>query len=409
MKQKRLSGTLLAGAVATALLAAGCASSGSGANGSGGSGPIKIGMSLPLSGPVADVSKGGYEGYKQWVSDVNANGGLLGRKLKLEVLDDGFDQNAVVSNYNKLISQTKVDLVLGTFSSKLNAPASAVAERQGMVYIEPSGGDESLFTRGFKRLFFAQPATTAALPDRFVEWVTSLPTDQRPKTAAYATQDDPGARPAIDGFRKRFEALGIKTVYNEVYSPDNGSFDTIASSIAGKKPDLVVQGAVTDDGTQLIRSFQKLRFSPQMLFQTNAPAQETYAASIGGTANAEGVFTAVGWSAKAKYAGNAEFVSAYTKQFGAPPGEDAANSYTAGQALAAAVKAVGSLDQAALATWLHAHTVDTIVGPLKWDAAGVPQGSLLLAQWQKGVLQTVAPATAATTTTVVNPKPSWKQ
>ena len=93
--------------------------------------------------------------------------------------------------------------------------------------------------------------------------------------------------------------------------------------------------------------------------------------------------------------------------FGAPPTEDAANSYTAGQVLAAAVKAVGSLNQSALATWLHGHTVSTIVGPLKWDKAGDPEGSLLLSQWQHGTLQVVAPASAATTKTVLLTKPAW--
>jgi branched-chain amino acid transport system substrate-binding protein len=144
-----------------------------------------------------------------------------------------------------------------------------------------------------------------------------------------------------------------------------------------------------------------------MLFQTNSPADETYAGAIGGKANADGIFTALAWSPEAKYPGNAEFVAAYTKAYGHAPSEDAANSYTAGQVLAAAVKAVGRIDHDAQAAWLHSHTVDTIVGPLKWDATGVPEGSLLLAQWQSGALRILAPKSAATTTTVVDPKPAW--
>ena len=89
------------------------------------------------------------------------------------------------------------------------------------------------------------------------------------------------------------------------------------------------------------------------------------------------------------------------------PTEDAANSYTAAQVLGSAVKAVGSLNQAALSNWLHSHTVATIVGPLKWDKAGVPDGSLLLAQWQDGALQVVAPAAAATSKSIVIAKPVW--
>jgi branched-chain amino acid transport system substrate-binding protein len=371
--------------------------------------PLKIGMSLPLTGPVADVSKSGYEGYKLWASKVNSTGGMLGRKVELHVLDDGFEPNQNASNYTRLISQEKVDLLLGTFSSLLNAPASAVAARQGMLYVEPSGGAPTLFTRGFKNLFFAQPGTSTTLPDQFVAYVTSLPAAQRPKTAAYVTQDDPSASVAVANFKKKLAALGVKTLYDETYDPSTSNFDTVAAAIARAKPELVVQGAVAGDGAQFVRSLQKISFSPKLLFQTNSPADETYAAAIGGKSNADGIFTALAWSPEAKYQGNTEFVAAYAKAFGHAPSEDAANSYTAGQVLAAAVKAVGRIDHDALATWLHSHTVDTIVGPLKWDATGVPEGSLLLAQWQSGALRIIAPKSAATTTTIVDAKPAWSR
>ena len=142
--------------------------------------PITIGMSLPMTGPVADVSKSGYQGYELWASQVNAAGGLLGRQVKLDMLDDGFDPNQTAADYTRLISQDHVNLLLGTFSSLLNAPASAVAARQGMLYVEPSGGAATLFTRGFTDLFFAQPGTTTSLPDQFVAWIASLPASAAP-------------------------------------------------------------------------------------------------------------------------------------------------------------------------------------------------------------------------------------
>lgn len=392
--------------LATAVVAA-CSSSGSGPSSTAGSSaPLTIGMSLPLTGPVADVSKSGLQGYQLWQSDVNAAGGLLGRQVTLKVLDDGFEPTQAGADYTRLISQDKVDLLLGTFSSLLNAPVSAIAARQRMLYIEPSGGSAALFTRGFTNLFFAQPATTTHLPDRFLDWITSLPADQRPKTAAYLTQDDPSSAPAVAIFKTKLQALGVKTVYSETYDPNTSNFDTLAASLARKAPELVIHGAVSSDGAQFVRSLEKVRFSPKILFQTNSPTDESYASAIG-PSNVDGIFTAEAWSPQAKYAGNAQFVSEYTQKFGAPPTEDAANSYTAGQVLAAAVKAVGKIDQTKLADWLHSHTVDTIVGPLSWDSTGVPKGTLLLAQWQADKLQIVSPAQAATTSTVVNPKPAW--
>ena len=401
---------LAAGAAIAVTTLAACSSAGSSGSAAGpaaGQGPITIGMSLPMTGPVADVSKSGYQGYELWASQVNAAGGLLGRQVKLDMLDDGFDPNQTAADYTRLISQDHVNLLLGTFSSLLNAPASAIAARQGMLYVEPSGGAATLFTRGFTDLFFAQPGTTTSLPDQFVAWIASLPASKRPATAAYVTQDDPSASPAVAVFRTKLQALGVKTVYYQVYDPSTSNFDSIAAAIAADKPQMIIQGAVADDGAQFVRSLQKLDYNPKILFQTNAPTDEAYPSAIGGAANADGVFTAQSWSATATYAGNQSFVQAYTKMFGAAPTEDAANSYTAGQVLQAAVKAAGSLNQAALATWLHGHTVATIVGPLTWDKAGDPEGSLLLSQWQNGTLQVVAPASAATTKTIVTTKPAW--
>lgn len=405
----RTMGWILGLLVAAYLLAACGSTSSSSSGGSSGSPhqPLVIGMSLPLTGPVADVSKSGYEGYRLWAAQVNATGGLLGRLVKLEVLDDGFDPNQDAANYLRLITRDKVNLVLGTFSSLLNAPASAVAARQGMLYVEPSGGAAPLFTRGFKNLFFAQPGTTTTLPDQFLQWVSTLPTSTRPKTAAYATADDPSASPAVAVFKTKLEALGVRTVYNRTYDPSTSNFDPIVSTIAHAKPDLIIQGAVASDGAQFVQSLEKASFTPKILFQTNSPADGAYAEAVGGAANANGIFTAEAWSPDAKYPGNAGFASAYKKMFGHPPSEDAANSYTAGQVLEAAVKGVGRIDQQAMQAWLHAHTVETIVGPLKWDPAGIPDGTLLLAQWQNGKLQIVAPASVATSPHVVNPKPAW--
>jgi branched-chain amino acid transport system substrate-binding protein len=402
--------TLIIVTLAAVCVLTGCGgSSSSSSGGSAGSShdPLVIGMSLPLTGPVADVAKSGYEGYRLWAAQVNTAGGLLGRPVKLDALDDGFDPNQDAANYLRLITRDKVNLLLGTFSSLLNAPASAVAARQGMLYVEPSGGAAPLFTRGFKNLFFAQPGTTTTLPDQLMGWVNSLSASSRPRTAAYVTADDPSASPAVAVFRAKLGALGVKTVYDRTYDPNTSNFDPIAAAIARAKPDLIIQGAVASDGAELVQSLEKAAFSPAIMFQTNAPADPSYAAAVGGAANANGIFTAEAWSPDAKYPGNAAFVNGYTKMFGHPPSEDAANSYTAGQVLAAAVKAVGRLDQSAMQNWLHTHTVQTIVGPLKWDPTGVPEGTLLLAQWQNGKLQIVAPSSVATSTRVVYPKPAW--
>jgi len=299
--------------------------------------------------------------------------------------------------------------VLGTFSSLLNYPASAVAEKNQMVFVEPAGGAPNMFTRGFKYLFFAQQATAPHQADVFVNYIKTLPPDKRPKTAAYPTQDDPFAAPVIESMQKQLSALGVQTVYTQTYPADTTNFQSIASQLAAKKPDLIAQGAVFEDGVGLVRSLKQLNYSPKMLFQTSAPSNAGQYSSAVGTANTEGVFYTVSWHQDAKTPQNAEFLAGYKAAYkNADPAEDAADAFATAQVLQTAVTKVGTIDQAKIRDWLHANEVQTILGPLSWTATGEPRGQFLLAQWQSDKVQVVGPPDLATTETIVNPKPDWK-
>ena len=374
--------------------------------------PIKIGISLPLTGNFSEPGTAAQRGYQVWRDLVNKHGGLLGRKVQLIIRDDASNQNTIVSDYNRLISEDKVDLLLGTFSSLLNLPASAVAEKFHMVYVEPAGGSPAMFSRGFKYLFFAQQATAPHQADLFSNWVRRLPKAKRPKTAAYPTQDDPFTKPVIQGIQDKLEAAGIKTVYSKVYAPDTTDFDTIAAGIKSSGADLVAEGAVFDDGVGIIRSFKKLGYNPRVLFETSTPSESSLFSKAIGVKNTEGIFYAVSWSPSAKgksYPKNQEFLKAYKKRFqGKLPAEDAADAFAAAQVLETAVRKVGKIDQDKIRDYLHSHPVRTILGPLSWDSRGAPQQAFLLAQWQRGKSQIVLPKVIATTKKIIFPKPNWK-
>lgn len=363
----------------------------------GGSGPIKIGTSLPLTGEFSQPGKAAEQGYQVWREMINAQGGLLGRDVELVIKDDASNQNTIVADYNALISQDEVDLLIGSYSSLLNLPASAVAERNQMLYVEPAGGSPQMFSRGFKYLFFSQQATSDKQGKVFADWVAGLPADRKPKTAAYPTLDDPFAAPSVDGVRKILEAAGVRTVYQETYAIDTKNFDTIASAMKAAAPELVVHGAIFEDGVGLVRAMLKADFKPKWLYQTTAPSLgEQYAEAIG-VENTEGICFAISHAPQAKTPGNPEFVAKYKEMYGGEPPEDAADAYAAGQVLAAAVEAVGSIDdQAKLADWLRANPVQTILGELRWNADGSPEGDFLIGQWQNGKVEFILPEDIAT-------------
>jgi branched-chain amino acid transport system substrate-binding protein len=397
-----------------ALAAAGCGDDdddgGGGGGGKASGEPIKVGASLPLTGEFSEPGKAAQQGYKVWEAMVNDSGGLIdGRPVKMVIKDDQSNQNTIVADYNALISHDKVDLLLGTFSSLLNLPASSVAERNRMLYVEPAGGAPELFERDFKMLFFAQQATADKQGEVWAKYVTELPADQRPKTAAYPTLDDPFAQPTSEGIEAILSKAGIKTVYRETYTIDNPNLDGIASAIKARKPDVVVNGATFEDGVGMVRALRKAGFTPKMLYQTTAPSLGDQYAKAVGKQTTEGVFYAVSHSKEAKTPGNEEFVAKYQEMFGGTEvPEDAADAYATAEVLQAAVKAVGTIDrkrQLELADWLRENEVDTILGPLTWDDLGRPEGEFLVGQWQSGVPEIVLPKEAATSDKII---PEWR-
>jgi branched-chain amino acid transport system substrate-binding protein len=397
-----------------ALAAAGCGGddddNGGGGGGKASGEPVKVGASLPLTGEFAEPGKAAKQGYQVWEAMVNDSGGLIdGRPVKMVIKDDQSNQNTIVSDYNALISKDKVDLLLGTFSSLLNLPASTVAERNRMLYVEPAGGAPELFDRGFKYLFFAQQATADTQGEVWAKYVTDLPENERPKTAAYPTLDDPFAQPTSEGIEAIFKKAGIKTVYRSTYTIDNPNLDGIASALKARKPDVVVNGATFEDGVGMVRALRKSGFTPKMLYQTTAPSLGDQYAKAVGKGTTEGVFYAVSHSKEAKTTGNPEFVKKYQDMFGGTEvPEDAADAYATATVLQAAVKAVGSIDrdkQLELADWLRDNQVDTILGPLSWDELGRPEGEFLVGQWQSGVPEIVLPKEAATSDKII---PEWR-
>lgn len=395
-RRRGLVAAALTGVLATSLAACGGDDGGSG--GSGSDDPIVIGTSLPLTGEFSQPGQAAEQGYEVWVEMTNADGGLLGRDVELIVKDDASNQNTIVADYNALIGQDKVDLLLGTFSSLLNLPASAVAEKNRMLYVEPAGGSPELFSRGFEYLFFAQQSTADRQGLLFAEYVAGLPEGERPETAAYPTLDDPFAMPVVEGMREILEGAGIETVYSETYAIDTKNFDSIVSSMRNADPDMVVHGAQFEDGIGMTRAMLKADFTPDVLFQTNAPSFRQQFEDGIGAENTEGVTFGVSHSPEADSEGNQEFVDKYEEMFGTREvPEDAADAYAAGQVLAAAVEAVGSIDdQTALADWLRENEVTTILGDLSWNDDGSPTGDFLIGQWQDGVPEIVLPEDVAT-------------
>jgi len=400
----------IASIILVVLLATAACSQPSTSTGSGQSSkPITIGISLSLSGDFSSDGQGFEQGYTLWADYVNSHGGLLGRQVKLDIVSDGSSPQQVATNYQKLITVDKVDLTFGPFSTLLTKPASVVANRYGYAFPEGAGGGPSVFTRGLNNIFDVSLPVQNNL-DTLAQYIESLPASERPKTVAYATEDDPFTQPQVDRVKGMLEAAGVKTVYYKVYPAETTDYTPIALGVIHSGADVVVAGTHLPDITAFIQDFRQQHYNPKMLIATAGPDQGSQFISAVGAANTEGVLVPNGWYPRLNAYQNSEFVNAYVKKYGGTIDQvtiDAAEGYAVGQVMAQAITKIKSLDNKKIIQELHSGTFQSVQGPVKFDSTGQnTAASAYLFQWQKGALQLVYP-TASATAPFEYPKPNW--
>lgn len=369
--------------------------------------PIKIGASLPLTGDFSEPGTAAKKGYELWADVVNKAGGLLGRQVEFTITDNASDPDTAVADYERLITQDKVDLVVGPFSSRLVIPTSEVAAKYGYAFPEPAGGAPHVFDRGLTNLFFAQPAPSADQAIPFANFVLSLPEATRPKTFAVITNDDPFSVAVVESAEKLLTDGGLQMVLKETYPPDTTDFSSLAAKVADKNPDVLVGGTQFEDSVGQIKAYIQAGYQPRgAMFTTGPGLPKEFSEALGDAT--EGIFAPISWFEASTTESNPEFVAAYHEKYGDEPiAEDSANAYTVGQVLQQAIENTQSVDNAKLIEEMHKATFTTVVGPLSFDELGKPKGSYMVLQWQGGKIVIVGPDFAKQADPIW-PKPEWK-
>jgi branched-chain amino acid transport system substrate-binding protein len=387
-------------------------SSGSSSSGSSGS-PITIGTSLSLSGDFAADGQAFQKGYQLWVHDQNAKGGLLGHKITLKVLSDASSPAQVVTNYNTLIGSDKVSLVFGPFSTLLTAPSARVAARYGYAFIEGAGGAPAVFTQGLHNVFDVSVPVKLNLVT-WAQWVAALPASQRPKTAAYATVDDPFTSPQIPAAQSILQAAGVKTVYSKVFPMEAADYTPIAGQVASTHADAFVLGAVdVPTVSAFVHTFIQQHYVPKAFIATAGPDQGATFVKAVGQGNENGIFVPNGWYPGFQKADSQQLVKEYIAKYGGSASDvnaDVAEAYAVGQVLAQAVNATHSLDNSKIISYLHSNAMlDSVQGPVKFNSLGEnTAGKTLTFQWQNGTLNQTIPTSTKGSKPPTYPKPAWK-
>jgi len=399
-------------ACAAAALAAGCSSSGGGSSPAGGKGPIVIGTSLSLTGDFSVDGQAFDKGYNLWVSQVNKTGGILGRQVKLDILNDNSSPTQVVTNYQKLITVDRVDLTFGPFSTLLTAPASATAHRYGYAFVEGAGGGGLVFAQKLNNVFDVSLPVVNEL-DPFTAWLKTLPASQRPSSAAYPMADDPFAMPQVQRTQGILQPLGIKTAYSKVFPEEESAYKAPADDVAASGAQMVVLGSAdVPTVSAFMTAFEQQHFNPKIFVAAAGPDQGASFTSAVGTANANGMMVPDAWYPGSLNALSQAMVRDYVAKYGGSPSginADVAEAYSVGEVVDQAVTHNKSLDNTKLISYLHSGvTLQSVQGPVRFNSLGENLvATAFIFQWQNGKFVQVLPKGAPGSTAIVYPKPHW--
>ena len=411
-------------AVLSVSVLAACSGSSTSSSGSSGAntarsnstGSITIGASLSETGDFSADGLAFEKGYKLWAKDVNAHGGLLHRKVTLTILNDNSDPNQVVTNYQALLGTDHVDLTFGPFSSLLTAPASSVAARYGMAFVEGAGGAPAVFDTPSNQadhdVFDASlPIADEMVP--LVNWIASLPPSERPKTAAYPMAQDPFADPPVELAQALLSRLGVKMVYSNVFPEEVADYKAPADQVAASGAQLVVLGS-TDVPTvsAFMTAFEQQHYTPKMFIAASGPDQGAAFTSVVNVGNADGMMVPNGWYPGYNNAASRQMVKEYVAQYGGSASgvnADVAEAYSVGQVVAEAVTATGGIDNAKIISYLHSGvTLTSVQGPVKFDALGENgAAAAFVFQWQNTSFNQVLPAGGTGSKPIIATKPAW--
>ena len=365
-------------------------------------GPIRIGASLSLTGTYAKLGKNQHEGYQLCQKDVNAKGGVLGRKIDFVVYDDQSTPATAVRLYEKLITDDKVDAVMGPYSSPVTEAAANVTEKYKKVMVAPLAATTSIFKKGRKYAFMViSPAEV------YLEGLIDMAAKRGLKTVAVINEDTLFSKAAASGAEELAKKKGLQLVFKEAYPKGNTDFSALLTKVKAANPDVIAAATYFDDAVALTRQMRELNVNPKMYGVTVGGDLPEFYDTLKG--NAEHIYGATQWEHTLPYPGNKEWFEAYKKEFGHEPSYHSAAGYAGCLIYLEAVKRASTLDADKVRDQLIKLEMRTVFGDFNVDEDGFQSAHKMVTfQWQNEKKVIVWPDDLASGKARF-PTPPWNQ
>ncbi len=360
---------------------------------------VVMGGTISQTGKRAVAAGLMLEGRTIYVEELNARGGLLGHKVELKYYDDKSNKRTAIELYGKLITEDKVDLVLGPYSSIITDPVANVMERYKQPFVSYANVP-GIFQRG-RKYIFSHPTTFS--PDR-AEGLLRVAKKMGIKRIALITRPRKTGLQNLLGAQKWAKKLGLNVVLAERFQKKGTDYRALLRKIEASGAEAIIADASSWQSIPMIRQLRELNINLKMFGALQHAQLAKFTEGLGGAA--EYVVGYASWwpDPVLGYPGIKEFVEKYQKRYGKLPTYHVTYGYSGLQIMEAAVKEAGSFDPEKVREALATISVLTIRGLFKPNEQGMSPIESVAFQIQNGKRLLVWPAHVAQAKVLLMPK-----
>ncbi len=370
-----------------------------------GQGTTKIGVITSLTGSLAAFGEAHKNGYSIALDEINAKGGVLGKKIELDFYDDQSKPDQAVQGVSKLVDQDNVPVILGSYSSEsTKAIIGAVTQRETPLLIPTATADNVMDSKSpwvFR--------ICAGANDYAKTTISFLKANGAPKTIAIVYENTNFGQSNMKAMQAAAKEAGMNVVAVESYEAKSPDYKAVLQRVKQANPDVIYYCSYLLDATTLMRQTREVDLNPR--YYTSAGtgfAAAEFPTDKGAGKNAEYTFSVSQWLPSAKWGGSKEFDAEYFKRYKSHPQYHAMQAYASLKTAAEAINQVKSLEPAKIRDAIkNLNLSATPFGPIKF-VNGQNQHPVLITQIQGGQYRVVFPADAAEAKPII-PAPQWSK
>ncbi len=323
-------------------------------------GPFKIGFPIPLTGPYGTEAKDQQAGAELAIAEINASGGILGRKVELLVRDTKLKADEAARRAKELIESEGVQLMSGVLSAANQLAVNEQCKLHGVPYVSISQANE-ITMRPDNSIYTWHEALD---PHQTTQAVGEYVAKNFGKRWYFLTSDYAYGWQMTDGFIRKGKEFGAESVGETKHPLGTSDYSSYMPRILSAKPDVLFLDNFGKDQINSVK--QATEFGLKKSMKIVCPILLMSSRLGGGPEAFDGVIGGVSFYWEQDHPTSKKFVEAFQKANGRPPIDYAGYAYSGLKELMGAVNRAGKMDPVAIAEALEGRTYDNYKGKQRW-------------------------------------------